>query len=85
MSEQAQKQATSLKDLLMRLREINSIMDESESKLDFLATNSPTDTTKEDSNPTGDSATLDALNNIVDRISRKANQIAKSTNIIVGR
>lgn len=86
MSEQQDKveKASSLKDLLMRLREINSTLADSEAKLDFLVTNSPQDESKEDSSPSGDTATLDTLNNVVDRIGRRANHMSKSTNIIVG-
>lgn len=84
MSEQKASTA-SLKDLLARLREISNIMEGSEHKLDFLASNSPQDKSENDTqSPVAESATLDDLNNIVDRISRRANHIAKSTNTIVG-
>jgi len=75
----------SLKDLLARLREINGILDTSEQKLDYLATNSPQDANIKDAeSPVSELATLDDLNVIIDRIARRANHIAKSTNTIVG-
>ena len=85
MSEVKQTSVPSLKDLLARLREINGILDTSEHKLDFLASNNPQDKAEQDSqSPVAESATLDDLNNVIDRISRRANHIQKSTNIIVG-
>ena len=85
MSHQQDTQAkqTSLKDILAKLRETDSIMDTTESRLGFLATNTPSDT-KEASTPTGDSATLEALNIITNQIGRKASNIASHTNAIVG-
>jgi len=86
MSQDTAKASTpSLKDILARLREINGILDTSEHKLAYLATNSPQDTpTKDAESPVSDSATLDDLNNVIDRIARRANHIAKSTSTIVG-
>lgn len=86
MSEQtAKSNVPSLKDLLARLRDINGVLESSEHKLDFLASNSPQDKSEQDSSPVSEaSATLDDLNNVIDRISRRANHIGKSTNIIVG-
>ena len=85
MSEQTAKSNTpSLKDLLARLREINNTMEGSEHKLDFLAFNNPQDKTEDSNSPAADSATLEDLNSVIDRIARRANHIAKSTNMIVG-
>lgn len=80
----AKTNVPSLKDLLARLRDINGVLESSEHRLDFLASNSPQDKS-EDSSPVSEaSATMDDLNNVIDRISRRANHIGKSTNIIVG-
>ena len=86
MSDVQQKAAMpSLKDLLGRLREIANTLEGSAGKLDYLATNSPQDKGEQDNqSPVDASATLDDLNTIIDRIARRANHIAKSTNIIVG-
>jgi len=85
MSEVSQKQVAGLKNLLATLREVNSILAAPEDQLDYLATNSPQDkTTGDQSNPSGEAATLDALISITNQIQRKANHIAKSTNIIIG-
>jgi len=85
MSEVKQASAPSLKDFLARLREISNTMEGSEHKLDFLASNSPQDKMEQDSPvPEQGSATLEDFNNIIDRIARRSNHIAKSTNIIVG-
>ena len=79
-----QAKQTSLKDILAKLRETDSIMETTESRLGFLATNTPSDTMKESSTPTGESATLEALNIITNQIGRKASNIASHTNAIVG-
>ena len=85
MSEQdTQSKQTSLKDILAKLRETDSIMETTESRLGYLATNTPLDTAKESSTPTGESATLEALNVIANQIGRKASNIAGHTNTIVG-
>ena len=85
MSETKQESTPSLKDLLARLREINNVLEVPEHKLDFLATNSPQDKAETDSKePLAESATLDDLNSVIDRIARRSNHIAKSTSIIVG-
>ena len=80
----ATKPALSLKDLLARLREINLTLDVAEGRLDYLATNSPQDKAEDNQSPVADSATLDDLFNVSDRMARRANHIAKCTNIIVG-
>jgi len=59
-------------------------METTESRLGYLATNTPLDTAKESSTPTGESATLEALNVIANQIGRKASNIAGHTNTIVG-
>ncbi len=79
-----EKTASSLKDLKMRLHEIYNVVDVTNAKLEFLARNTPADKVTEDQSPVGEIATLEELHEIVDRINRKANSIAKSTNIIVG-
>ena len=84
MSEVTQKESTSLKDILGRLRETNAILEQAEVKLDYLVTASPQDESKEGSNPEGESASLEALNRVVHSISRRASHISKSTNVIVG-
>lgn len=86
MSEQDQKaiKASSLKDLSTRLHEIHNVMDETDAKLTYLARNTPADKPTESESSKGDTATLEGLHNIVDRIARKANNMAKSTNTIVG-
>lgn len=84
MSQDTTEKQTSLKDILAKLRETDAIMESTESRLNFLATNSPQDTMKENSAPVGDSATLEALNIVVNQIGRKASNIAGHTNTIVG-
>ena len=84
MSEVTQAKQTSLKDILAKLRETDSVMETTESRLGFLATNTPSDTIKESPSPVGDSATLEALNVITNQIGRKASNIAGHTNAIVG-
>lgn len=78
------KQQTSLKEILAKLRETNGILDASETKLNYLATNTPSEGEKSDASPSGDGATLDALNAIANSLARKANNIASHTNKIVG-
>jgi len=75
---------TSLKDILAKLRETDAIMESTESRLNYLATNTPSDGAKAESTPEGASATLEALNIIANQIGRKASNIASHTNIIVG-
>ncbi len=84
MSQDTKEKQTSLKDILAKLRETDSIMETTESRLSFLATNTPSDTMKESSTPTGESATLEALNVIANQIGRKASNISGHTNTIVG-
>ncbi len=84
MSQDTVEKQTSLKDILAKLRETDSIMETTESRLNYLATNTPLDTAKEASTPTGESATLEALNIIANQIGRKASNIAGHTNTIVG-
>ncbi len=85
MSQQdTQSKQTSLKDILAKLRETDSVMETTESRLNYLATNTPLDQAKESSTPTGESATLEALNVIANQIGRKASNIASHTNTIVG-
>ena len=86
MSEQDSKEikASSLKDLNMRLHEIYNVMDETDAKLTFLSRNTPADKPTEDQSSKGDTATLEGLHTIVERIARKSNSMAKSTNVIVG-
>ncbi len=84
MSQDTQSKQTSLKDILAKLRETDAIMETTESRLGFLATNSPSDTMKETSSPTGESATLEALNIVANQIGRKASNISGHTNTIVG-
>lgn len=85
MSQQdTQSKQTSLKDILAKLRETDSIMETTESRLNYLATNTPLDTAKDKESPTGESATLESLNIIANQIGRKASSIASHTNTIVG-
>ncbi len=86
MSEQDSKEikASSLKDLNLRLHEIFNVMEETDAKLTYLARNTPADKPTEKESSTGDIATLEGLHTIVDRIARKSNSMAKSTNTIVG-
>ena len=78
-----QKQA-SLKDLNTRLKEIFNTIDDADSKLQFLAKNTPSDKAKDEPSSSGETATLEGLHVIVERIGRATNSIARSTNIIVG-
>lgn len=86
MSQEDQKEikVSSLKDLNLRLHEIHNVMDETDAKLIYLSKNTPADKPTEDQSSKGDIATLEGLHNIVDRIARKSNSMAKSTNVIVG-
>jgi len=84
MSQDTIEKQTSLKELLAKLRETDSILETAESRLSYLATNSPQDTAKDNEKPVGESATLEALNVIANQIGRKASSIAGHTNKIVG-
>ena len=85
MSEQKEtEKQSSLKDLLSSLRETNSILDTTESRLNYLATNSPADVAKSDSTPSSESATLESLHIIATLLGRKAGNISRHTNTIVG-
>ena len=83
-TEEKEVKASSLKDLNMRLHEIFNVMDETDAKLNYLSRNTPADKATEDQSSKGDIATLEGLHTIVDRIARKSNSMAKSTNVIVG-
>lgn len=80
-----EKTSSSLKDLLNRLNDIYGIMDDTDSKLNYLARNTPAESPVPTEQSAKDlSATLEGLYGIVDRIGRKANSTAKSTSMIVG-
>jgi len=83
MSQDVQAKQSSLKDILASLRESDSILDNTESKLNYLATNTPSDNPKTES-ASGESPTLETLNSIAQSIGRKASNIAKHTNTITG-
>lgn len=80
----AQKQTSGLKQLLARLKEIDAILADTNDKLEFLATNSPSDEAKAEQESSSENATLEALHQVTDKISRKTSHISKSTNTIVG-
>lgn len=76
--------ASSLKDLNSRLNEIYNTLDDADTRLEFLAKNIPAEKSTGEQPLTGETATLEGLHHIVDKIGRKSNSIAKSTSIIVG-
>ena len=84
MSQDTVEKQTSLKDILAKLRETDAILETTESRLGYLATNTPLDTAKSMETPKGESATLEALNIIANQIGRKVSNIAGHTNTIVG-
>jgi len=83
MSELAKQESTNLKILLGSLNETNALLEDTESKLDFLDTGNAQDKTQE-KQPASDVATLDSLHSIATAIARKASHISKSTNHIIG-
>lgn len=84
MSQDTKSKQISLKEILASLRETNSLLAGIEGKLEFLATNSPMEEAKEIDLASGENPTLDALNAVKNSLGRRASNISKATNTIVG-
>ncbi len=83
VEEPVAKETTSIKSIYSQLEEINVILNSTEEKLDYAVNGNASCDGKSDK-VAGGSITLDMIQNEIDSIRRRSNDISKLSNILLG-